>query len=109
MSTAVAGLNEKEAVALGRAQPDWFVICREGSVTQPHYTLSLPVPDFMPPRTAACFANSILFLRNNPDHLAVRFKIDGDIIDWDPNFMTRKTRNRPLRKRSIQISSLTRG
>ena len=109
MSTAVAGLNEKEAVALGRAQPDWFVICREGSVTQPHYTLSLPVPDFMPPRTAACFASSILFLRNNPDRLAVRFKIDGDIIDWDPNFMTRKSRNRPLRKRSIQISSLTRG
>jgi hypothetical protein len=71
---------------------DYFVVSRVGRGERQVFMLDLPTSGEIPEDNAMIFSAAISHLKRNPSCPAVRFKIDGWLMDFDPCFANRKPR-----------------
>ena len=71
---------------------DYFVVSRVGRGDSQVFMVDLPSSGEIPDNNGVFFSAAIAHLKKNLSCPAVRFKIDGWMVDYDPTFANRKPR-----------------
>lgn len=71
---------------------DYFVVSRVGRGESQVFMVDLPTSGEIPDNNGVFFSAAIAHLKKNTSCPAVRFKIDGWMVDYDPTFANRKVK-----------------